>query len=80
MIPYIQLLLLRKCIRINMKNITEENELWNSLPAAERKIYQWQDSSTYIKLPPFFDNMGLEPEEVKRHFRSKCTCCPWETR
>ena len=22
------------------------------------------DASTYIKLPPFFDNMGLEPDET----------------
>lgn len=46
------------------KYITEENELWNSLPASEGKIYQWDDASTYIKLPPFFDNMGLEPDET----------------
>ncbi|MGI6141092.1 MAG: aconitate hydratase AcnA, partial [Caldicoprobacterales bacterium] len=47
------------------ENIMEENQLWNSLPAAGEKIYKWQNSSTYIKLPPFFENMELQPEEVK---------------
>jgi len=46
-------------------HVTEENELWNSLPAAEEKIYQWDENSTYIKMPPFFDNMGVEPNETK---------------
>ncbi len=26
------------------------------------QTYQWQDSSTYVKNPPFFEGMGLEPE------------------
>ncbi len=47
------------------ENINNENELWNSLPATDENIYQWQASSTYIKQPPFFDNMELEPNEVE---------------
>lgn len=47
------------------KNILEENELWNSLPATDEKLYQWNEFSTYIKKPPFFDNMKLQPEKPK---------------
>lgn len=46
-------------------NIMEENQLWNSLPATNEKIYQWQESSTYIKQPPFFGNMELQPQDTK---------------
>jgi aconitate hydratase len=29
------------------------------------QTYRWQDSSTYVKYPPFFDGMKREPEPVK---------------
>lgn len=44
------------------KNILDENELWNKLPATDEKLYQWKESSTYIKKPLFFDDMRLQPE------------------
>jgi aconitate hydratase len=27
--------------------------------------YDWQEDSTYIRLSPFFDEMGAEPEPVE---------------
>ena len=33
------------------------NENWNSLETPETKLYPWDANSTYIKLPPFFQNM-----------------------
>lgn len=30
---------------------------WNSIQVPEGDIFQWQDSSTYIKDPPYFDDM-----------------------
>lgn len=27
--------------------------------------YDWQDDSTYIRLSPFFDEMGVEPKPVE---------------
>ncbi|HHY82133.1 MAG TPA: aconitate hydratase AcnA [Clostridiales bacterium] len=47
------------------KDIFHKNDLWNSLPATDEKIYKWQKSSTYIKRPPFFESMNLEPEQAK---------------
>ena len=31
---------------------------WKSLPAPTGTIYQWDDASTYIKKPPYFDDMA----------------------
>ena len=36
------------------------NTNWNKLQAPEGKLYPWDESSTYIKSPPFFDKMTKE--------------------
>src|SRR5665213_3560187 len=35
---------------------------WQSLPVPTGEIYRWDDSSTYIKKPPYFDNM-VDPNQ-----------------
>lgn len=40
--------------------ITSGNENWNKLCAPEGKLYPWDEESTYIKSPPFFDGMTKE--------------------
>ena len=40
--------------------VYEGNEHWKSLPLLESEMYQWDEKSTYIKNPPFFDDMPLE--------------------
>ncbi len=39
--------------------ITEGNRNWNALQASESMLYPWNLRSTYIKSPPFFDDMTL---------------------
>ncbi len=46
-------------------NIWEGDEYWNSLPELDSVTYPWDPKSTYIKKPPFFENMPLEPPEPK---------------
>ncbi len=41
--------------------IFEGDERWKSLPVPEGDLYKWEEKSTYIKLPPFFDNMPKTP-------------------
>ncbi len=40
------------------------DENWNSLAVPEGELYEWNDDSTYVKNPPFFENMGREPAPV----------------
>lgn len=47
------------------KDIFHVNELWNKLPGAEKNIYKWSETSTYIKKPPFFDKMQKEAAAIK---------------
>jgi len=38
---------------------------WQGLPVPEGDLYAWDDKSTYIKHPPYFENMPLEPAAIR---------------
>jgi aconitate hydratase len=38
---------------------------WQSLPAPEGELYAWDEKSTYIKNPPYFDGMPKEPAPLE---------------
>lgn len=44
--------------------IFDGDEQWQNLPIAEGKQYLWEDSSTYIKEVPFFQNLRETPEDL----------------
>ena len=37
------------------------DENWNSLPIPEGQKFDWQDDSTYVRQPPYFEGMQREP-------------------
>jgi aconitate hydratase A / 2-methylisocitrate dehydratase len=37
------------------------DEHWRALPIPEGDLYAWDEKSTYIKHPPYFENMPLKP-------------------
>jgi aconitate hydratase len=41
------------------------DENWNRLQVPGGQIYEWDESSTYVKNPPYFEGMTLEPEPVR---------------
>ncbi|WP_062517949.1 aconitate hydratase AcnA [Demequina gelatinilytica] len=38
---------------------------WQNLPTPAGKTFEWADDSTYVRKPPYFEGMGLEPEPVE---------------
>jgi aconitate hydratase len=38
---------------------------WRALPTPESELYGWDPASTYIKEPPYFEGMSLEPPPVE---------------
>lgn len=40
--------------------IEQRNEMWNAIPVSGGELYAWNEDSTYIQNPPFFDNLGGE--------------------
>jgi len=45
-------------------DFTSENPLWNEIPSSVGDVYEWDESSTYIQQPPFFENFGMEAGTV----------------
>jgi aconitate hydratase len=40
------------------------DETWKSLPTPEGDTFQWDSESTYVRKPPYFEGMPVEPEPV----------------
>jgi aconitate hydratase len=40
------------------------DETWRALPVPEGDLYQWDAASTYVKHPPYFENMGKHPAPI----------------
>lgn len=49
------------------QKVTHGNEGWNKLEASTSTLYPWDEKSTYIHYPPYFDKMKKEV----RNFRGK---------
>jgi len=43
-------------------NVFDGNPKWNAIPVAGGALYPWDDASTYIHEPPFFQGLELEPK------------------
>lgn len=41
------------------------DERWQSLPTPHGEIFQWDPASTYVRNPPYFENMPRDPAPVR---------------
>jgi len=41
-------------------NFADQNPKWNAISSSEGQAYEWDESSTYIQEPPFFEGFGME--------------------
>ena len=46
-------------------NVSEGPKQWQEIKTENTSIYNWDSGSTYVKKPPFFDNLSDEPEGFK---------------
>jgi aconitate hydratase len=46
------------------QEIFSGDEHWHQLPVTESTTYDWDEASTYIKNPPYFDDFTLEPQPI----------------
>ncbi len=44
--------------------VFEGDERWQNLPVPEGNLYEWDLGSTYVRKPPFFDDLTPEPAPV----------------
>jgi aconitate hydratase len=45
--------------------VFEGDERWNGLEVPEGERFAWAPDSTYVRLPPYFQDMPAEPSEVR---------------
>jgi len=55
-----------RCVESSMfqtryASVFDGEERWRDLPTPTGDRYQWDEGSTYIRKPPFFDAMGIDP-------------------
>ena len=46
-------------------NVSKGPKEWSLIKTVDSSIYNWEDNSTYVKKPPFFDDLSDEPEGFK---------------
>jgi aconitate hydratase len=45
---------------------------WRELPVPEGELFAWEESSTYVRRPPYFDGMAHEPGTVDDVVGARC--------
>jgi aconitate hydratase len=48
--------------RKSYAGVFDGDERWRAIKVPEGKIYAWDDNSTYVKNPPYFDGMTMTPD------------------
>ncbi|MFT4416822.1 aconitate hydratase AcnA [Fredinandcohnia humi] len=51
--------------RKEYERVFDDNERWNAIESTDEALYVWDEDSTYIQNPPFFEGLSAEPGEVK---------------
>ena len=51
--------------RTQYANVFDGDERWRALDVPTGNLFRWDPDSTYVKNPPFFDGMTLEPDPVR---------------
>jgi aconitate hydratase len=46
------------------QDVFKGGQLWNTLPVPTGALYQWDNHSTYVKNPPYFEGMTATPGRV----------------
>ncbi len=50
--------------RKSYAEVFDGDERWNSLEVPSGDLFEWDERSTYIRRPPFFEDMPREPEPI----------------
>lgn len=55
----------RDMFRNKYANVFTANERWNAIEVPEGELYEWDENSTYIQNPPFFEGLGDELNDIQ---------------
>ncbi|MCK5166435.1 MAG: aconitate hydratase AcnA, partial [Rhodospirillaceae bacterium] len=46
------------------KDVFKGPKAWQEIPASGGMTFDWDEGSTYVRNPPFFENLGTEPDGI----------------
>jgi aconitate hydratase len=52
-------------------NVFSGDDNWRGLPVPQGNLYAWDEKSTYVKNPPFFEGMTLTPPGIRPIFGAR---------
>jgi len=58
--------------RATYADVYTGDETWRGLPVPEGELFAWDPGSTYVRLPPYFDGMTIEPGTVEDVVGARC--------
>ncbi|MCU7814644.1 MAG: aconitate hydratase AcnA [Candidatus Thiodiazotropha sp. (ex Rostrolucina anterorostrata)] len=64
--------LTREAFYCSYSSLFDGDERWQSLDAPAGEQYEWDADSTYIRHPPYFEDMTLEPNPVSDISGARC--------
>src|SRR2546421_12709539 len=47
--------------RKNYSDVFKGDDKWNEIEVTGSDLFEWTDESTYVKKPPYFEDMGPKP-------------------
>ncbi len=51
--------------RKEYEHVFDDNERWNEIQTSNEPLYSWEEDSTYIQNPPFFENLSTELDPIQ---------------
>jgi aconitate hydratase len=54
------------------REIFAGDERWRALPISDGELFDWEESSTYVRRPPYFDGMSTEPGGISDIEDARC--------
>ncbi|MCM3713400.1 aconitate hydratase AcnA [Halalkalibacter oceani] len=51
--------------RREYEEVFSSNPRWNQIETTDDALYKWDEDSTYIANPPFFEGLSPDPEDIK---------------
>ncbi|MCS7160463.1 MAG: aconitate hydratase AcnA, partial [Gemmatales bacterium] len=55
----------RELYQQQYQRVFDGDERWQSLPAPTGELFLWDEQSTYVRRPPFFDDLPLAPPPIQ---------------
>jgi aconitate hydratase len=61
-----------KLFQTSYGNVFAGDARWASIDVPASNQYEWEEQSTYVKHPPYFEGMGLEPKGFEQIRNARC--------